>query len=292
MISIPRVADSWVFRSLLLLGFAMLVLAGCSRRSSHPLPLNQLQVTFIDVGQGDSALIQTPSGKSMLVDAGPPDGSGAICSLLDSEGISRLDYLVLTHPDSDHIGGAEEIIQRYTVAEVLTNGSAYDTEIAFRLNSQLRQKGMPVRTVTAGQTLDLDDKTHLNFWNPGRPQAQTDNENSIVFRLTYGNRSFLFTGDIEGAGLRNCMSHAVPTDVLKISHHGSSKGTTQQMLELLHPAITVISVGADNRYGHPHREVRAMLKSLGSDNYRTDENGNITLRTDGTKLSVKTQYKR
>lgn len=267
-----------------------MLLTGCRSRLRQPLPLTQLQVTFINVGQGDSALIQTPSGKTMLVDAGPPDGADAICRLLDNEGISRIDTLVLTHPDADHIGGAEQIIQNYTVAEVLTNGSPFDTDIAFRLNSLMRQKGMPVRTVTAGQALDLDSKTHLDFWNPGRPQAQTDNENSIVFRMTYGQHSFLFTGDIEGAGLTHCTSRAVPTDVLKISHHGSVKGTTPQMLELLAPSITIISVGADNRYGHPHREVRALLKALSGSNYRTDQNGNITLRTDGHRLSVKTQH--
>ncbi len=268
----------------------LVTLAGCRSQSRKPLPLNQLQITFIDVGQGDSALIQTPSGKCMLVDAGPPDGAGAITDLLDREGISRIDTLVLTHPDADHIGGAEQIIQSYTVAEVLTNGSPFDTELAFRLNSLMRQKGMPVRTITEGQTMDLDSNTHLAFWNPGRPRAQSDNENSIVFRLVYGQQSFLFTGDVEGAGITNCLSHAVPTDVLKISHHGSAKGTTHQMLALLQPQLSVISVGADNRYGHPHRELFALLKNAGIKNYRTDENGNITLRTDGKRLSVKTQY--
>ena len=274
----------WLF-VLCLLSF---VLAGCQHK--QPQPLIELQITFIDVGQGDAALVQTPSGKVMLIDSGPQASRRMLAKVLKRLNIRKIDCMVLTHPDSDQIGGAESIVKRYPIGEVLTNGAPYDSIPAFRLNALMHQKGMPIRSEVAGQTYQLDDSVKLSFWNPASTLANGDNENSLVFRLSYGQTSVLFTGDVEGVGLTHCVRAAQPVDVLKVSHHGSSNGTTQELLQCLRPKAAIISVGANNSYGHPSEDICQLLKQYCQNVYRTDECGNITLRSDGKALSVKTQY--
>lgn len=262
-----------------------------------------LRIDFIDVGQGDSALIRTPGGGTLLVDAGgwpgelTGEGAGGagmqVVRYLHREGVRRLDVLVLTHPHEDHCGGARAIVERMPVRLVVVPPLEPGVDDTFdRLLAFLREKGVPVSTAKAGDSIRLDPAVKIAVLAPFPPLERDPvafNDASLVLRVSFQEKSALFAGDIEEEGQRRLLRSgaALRSDVLKVPHHGSAR-FLPAFFKAVYPEVAVISVGARNRFGQPSLEAIRELDRLGAKVYRTDRDGAVMLKTDGTKIEVKT----
>ena len=256
-------------------------------------PDEMLEVTFADVGQGDAILVRTPSRHTLLVDGGPSpagalDALGAVLPFWDR----GIDVLVLTHADVDHSGGLAEIAARYEVGLALEPGTPSDGAERTAWKAAVERAGAPVSLGVAGQRIILGETTVEVLHPPPRPLLGTGsdgNNNSIVLRVVYGDVSFLLTGDIEALGERFLLDQGagLESTVLKAAHHGSATSSTASFVERVAPAAAVISVGADNRLGHPDPDVVSTLReAVGGNLFTTADHGPIRFRTDGVRLWV------
>jgi competence protein ComEC len=260
------------------------------------LPDGRLHVTFLDVGQGDATLITTPGGRQILVDGGP--SPSALTSALGREmpfWDRSLDLVVMTHGDADHITGLAEVLARYRVGVWLDNGLPDDDATYLECQSLLAELGVPRHTTRAGDRLDLGSGIALDVLHPPQGPALASsasaNDSSLVLRLVWRQASFLFTGDVEATGEDQLLAsgQVLASDVLKVAHHGSSGSSTTGFLSAVAPDFAIISVGADNRFGHPAQAVLERLAQLGDPAVlRTDEKGTVEFTTDGQRLWVRT----
>jgi competence protein ComEC len=247
-----------------------------------------LQVHFLDVGQGDAALIETPTGVQVLVDGGRD--SSVLQELGGVMGIGdrKIDMVIGTHPDTDHIGGLIDVLKNYEVATILTTENKGDSQTA-KLYEELKSaEGAEIVYARRGQTFTLDASTTLHVLFPETdPSDLESNTSSIVFQLEYGSSTFMFTGDspksIEEYLVLSEGEHLY-SDVLKVGHHGSRTSTSEMFLDEVAPAIAVISAGKDNSYGHPHLEVTDALFNAGVTIFETAVEGTITLASDGVRV--------
>jgi len=257
----------------------------------------RLQVYALDVGQGDSALIITPEGKSVLIDAGPPQAGDEVVAALRKKDVRSLDLAVATHPHADHIGGMRQVIENFGVKNFLDSGQDYPSKEYERMLRAIVDKGIRPINAKKGMKFDLDSGVKLEVLNPQgadqwitevRRGGSVENANSIVLRLSYGNFSMLFTGDAETETEDLMMEYGAPlrAQVLKVGHHGSRHATSARFLDAVAPEAAVISCGADNRYGHPARQTLDRLRKAGVKIYRTDLNGEIAIVTDGNKFEI------
>jgi len=247
-----------------------------------------LQVHFLDVGQGDSALIETPAGVQVLVDGGADSTVlrrlGTEMSFFDRD----IDIVVGTHPDKDHIGGLIDVLKRYTIANILTTENKGETSTSGMYNKLKTAEGAEIIYARRGQTIVLDASTTMRILFPDSdPSDMETNTSSIVFQLMYGSSTFMFTGDspknieeylvgVEGQRLKS--------DVLKLGHHGSRTSTSEKYLEVVSPLFAIVSAGKDNRYGHPHVEVTDMLFNKYIQMLETSKEGTITILSDGISV--------
>jgi len=264
----------------------LLILAFFAWRS---LPDGKLHVTFLDVGQGDAIFIQTPSGKQILIDGGPSE-----TALLSQMGRRMpfwdrsIDLVLLTHPESDHVTGLIAVLERYRVDMVIHRQIEMDSETYAYWLALVADEGATVYQGEAGLQMTLDTGLEMIVLHPGVGLWEDANNNSVVTRLTYGQMSLLLTGDIEAeveqqlVGARRDTS--LRSTVLKVPHHGSCSSTTQRFLDTVDPEVAIISVGAENRFGHPCEEVLERLGDVPV--YRTDEQGAVEVVTDGTRVWV------
>jgi competence protein ComEC len=259
----------------------------------------QLQVHFIDVGQGDAVFITNSTNQAILIDAGDKSAARTVINYLREHNVKKLDILIASHPDSDHIGGMTEVVEDFPVILYLDSGVEKPTQTSGTLNLLIKEKGIKHRIARAGQNYDLDDGASLRILFPSEPliikpkQGTESNANSIVVKLTYKNVSFLLPGDVEEATeerlLREQGAGVLSSTILKVAHLGSKYATTQAFLDAVNFNIAVISVGEGNSYGHPANETLKRLKDKGVAVYRTDYNGNIIIKTDGNTLEIVVQ---
>jgi competence protein ComEC len=288
---------------------------------SAPRPDGRLRVDFIDVGQGDAALVTMPDGSTLLVDGGgrpdfrrprrdegeveefEPDsrgvGEAAVAEYLWWRGLSRLDYVLATHADADHIDGLNDILRSFGARAALVGRTPPgDGEFA-RFSRTARDSGVPVYVVARGDRLRFGAVEVDVLWPPpaeafagegGARRAASANDDSVVLRLRYGRRTFLLTGDIESRAERALLAahDDLRSDALKVAHHGSRTSSTDAFVAAARPAAAVVSVARDSPYGHPHAEVIKRWRDAGAQVLTTAERGMVTVSTDGEDLKVET----
>jgi competence protein ComEC len=268
-------------------GLGLVALAGAwsLRTPPHWEQPGGLRVTFLDVGQGDAALLETPSAR-VLVDQGPPEAH--VAGQLERMGIRSLSALVLTHPERDHVGGAADVVRRLRVGVVLDPFLAATGPDREEAVAAARERGVPVRQVRAGSELRAGGLV-LRVLSPDGPGLPSENPNlnAVVIVASYGETDVLLPADAESEVTSRLPLGAV--EVLKVAHHGSEDPGLDEELRVLRPRIAVISVGRSNDYGHPRAETLAALATVpGLAVYRTDENGPVVVESDGHRLRVRT----
>jgi len=255
---------------------------------------SRLHIFFLDVGQGDAMLIETPEGQNILIDGGSADGGLAarLGERFSFRGRS-IDLIVSTHPHEDHMGGLVEVLRKYEVKQVLESSAEYDSPVYQEWRSLIEEEKIKSITAQSGQHIELGEGIRLEVLYAGEASlGDTESAldcNSMVSRLVCGNISVLFTADIFEETEEYLLNTGIGLDstVLKVAHHGSDTSSCAEFLSVVKPQVAVISVGADNTFGHPSPEVVARLSSAHL--YRTDLQGTIELITDGKRLWVKTE---
>ncbi|MCB9746465.1 MAG: MBL fold metallo-hydrolase [Alphaproteobacteria bacterium] len=256
---------------------------------ARPALAGDMTVDMIDVGQGDAILITSPEGKRVLIDGGVAKAN--VAEQLRRMGVTELAMVVATHPHADHIGGLEDVLDNFVVKAWLDNGLPHSTRTYTDLMAAVEAEGLTYRAAQEGQVYRLDDGITLTVLWPGdKPITGTRsdlNSNSVILRLDHGEDCFLFTGDAEDPSERAIMRRELqPCDVLKVAHHGSDHSTSTQLLNMVQPEIALISVGEDNRYGHPGDETIRRLQKARVRIYRTDYTGHVTLLSTGAGVEV------
>lgn len=248
-----------------------------------------MSVTFVDVGQGDCELIGFPDGKCMLIDSGEAEYCDEVEERLRQNGYDRIDWLVVTHPHTDHMGGMSSIISDFDVGEIYMPYAVSDTRAYERLLEAIDSRSLTVNTAGAGVTVTFSDDISGEFLAPVGDSYDGMNNYSAVLKLTYNDVSFLFTGDAETFSEDEMLDNSYSSldcDVLKVSHHGSSSSSSQEFINAVSPEYAVIECGANNRYGHPHTETLSRLDNAGAVIYRTDLSGDIVFKTDGEAIEI------
>lgn len=259
-------------------------LSGCSKN-------HDMSIHIIDVGQGDSILIQTPNNKNILVDGGTNDSEHIVKSYLKKKKVKYIDYIIATHPDSDHIGGIDNIIKNFQVKSIYMPEQSTDSLDYKNLLTACSDKNLTINYLYKGDTLKIEDSIDLLVLSPSFIQNE-NNLNSIVFKLDFKDKSFLFTGDAELSNENDIINSFELEDVdfLKVGHHGSSSSTSMNFLNETTPDVAVISCGYKNQYGHPHRSTLDNLSNSGTITYRTDLSGDIVFYSDGETIYTKKNY--
>lgn len=251
-------------------------------------PGEDLKVHFLDVGQGDSIFIELPTNETILIDASIKDASNKIINYLREENVSKIDYVFATHPHSDHIGGMSAVIKAFDIGQIYMPKAVTTTKTYENLLLTIKDKNLKIKTAKAGNTIIDTDDLKLVVLAPNQDSYESLNNYSIVLKLTYKEKSFLFTGDAETLSEKE-ITGDVEADVLKVGHHGSRTSTSQAFLNKVNPSYAVISVGLNNDYKHPHQEVIDRLEKKNIKIYRTDQNGDIMFTTDGYNIDVKVE---
>lgn len=246
------------------------------------------RVVFIDVGQGDSILLTTPSGKNMLIDSGESDAYEAVSETLRAYGVTHLDWVLATHPHSDHIGCMYKILGDYSVGCCYLPDATHTTRTFEKMIEALETNEIPTVEAKAGVNIDLGDGILCKMYAPFGEEMDNLNNYSPIMRVTYGETAFLFSGDAEMDMEERVLSEDpdLHADVMKLGHHGSSTSNSEAFLNAVSPRYAVCSVGKDNSYGHPHEEVLSLLEKYQIPLLRTDESGNIVIYSDGMEISL------
>jgi competence protein ComEC len=265
-------------------------------------PRDELEVTFLDVGEGDCAFIRTPNGHTALIDAGPGRGKYSqfdaglqvIIPFFKSRGITRIDSMVMTHPHADHYGGMIPVMKAVEIGEFLDPGLSFPSRGYEDLLLEVQRRKIPYKMTHAPLTLNWDPSIMVQvLWpEPGPSLPGDPNNNSIVIRLVYLDVVYLFTGDIEIPVERELYAYGkqLRTTVLKIPHHGSNTSSTRAFLDLLNPRLAVFSLGYNNRFDHPDQEVVHRYEDMDIRTLRTDRAGTVRTLCNGRRVRVMPEY--
>ncbi|TQR19376.1 MBL fold metallo-hydrolase [Psychrobacillus vulpis] len=250
----------------------------------------EMSVHFIDVGQGDSILIQSPEGKNMLIDGGKKDAGKQVVSYLQSQGVDELDYVIATHPDADHIGGLHEVLNSISIRNFVDSGKVHTTQTYENMLQLILDKNIPFIVPSKGDTIPLDPNIEITVLNVGEDSSD-NNEASIVLKVQYDDISFLLTGDADIGVEQTMLKHFdLKSTILKAGHHGSDTSSSEDFIREVQPKVTVLSYGQDNSYGHPNEDVVSRLNNIHSQVYATVEVGNIIVKTNGIDYTVSTHH--
>ena len=222
----------------------------------------KMNVHYIDVGQGDSILVQV-NNKNLLIDAGPKSGKDDLLNYLSKLKIEKLDYVIATHPHEDHIGNMADIIKKYEIGAFYAPKVETTTKTFEKMVDALKDKDLKINSIKAGiNSIDLGTGTKVSIYSPTKDKYDNLNNYSPIIKIQFGSNSFLFTGDAEKEVEKEVLNTNVDlkADVLKLGHHGSSSSTSEEFFRAVSPSIGVISLGIDNSYGHPHKETLKLLE--------------------------------
>lgn len=257
-----------------------------------------VDIVFLDVGQGDAALVTFPNGRTMLVDAGPRTAfvdaaRYTVLPHLRHRQIRRLDAVLITHPDSDHLGGLPTLLRNVGVGRVLHSGRSHDSALYGEVTYLVDSLSIPYQAIRAGDTLSLDPSVRIHILHPSRPRAaDRPNASSLVMHVRYGETAALLMGDAERDSERELVlqyGDLAAADVIKVGHHGSKTSTTPLLISrIIRPhALAVVSAGERNRFGHPDSVVVRRLRRHGVDVHRTDQQGAVWIRSDGRRFTAR-----
>lgn len=280
---------------LLALSILWILPAGCgdlgngqadSGRKNPQLNGETLEVHFIDVGQGDATLIQQ-GDHALLIDAGDNDKGTALQSYLQHQGVEHLDYAIGTHPDSDHVGGLDVILYKFSWDQVILPDLEKDTKTYQDVIRVIQDKGKEITYPKAGTVYSLGSAEFTVIAPAGEDYGDNWNDYSVGILLQFGENRFVFTGDAEEDAEQDMLAEGIDlsADVLKAAHHGSDTANTMEFLEEVKPRSVVISCGEGNSYGHPRAGAMNNFRSIGAEIYRTDEQGTIVAVSDGEKIT-------
>lgn len=243
-----------------------------------------LEVHYIDVGQGSATLIKSRD-HAMLIDAGDSDQGTKLQLYLTKQGVEGLDYLVLTHPDADHIGGAPVIITKFGIGQLFLSNYEKDNKTTQKVRDAMQYKGLTASDYQVGDTFALGNAS-FTILGPAKEYADSNNA-SIALMVQNGNNRFLFTGDCEAEAEADLIASGadLSADVYLAGHHGSDTASSQAFMDAVSPTYAVISCGEGNSYGHPHAEVLNRFRSMGIQVFRTDEQGSVIAESDGTQIT-------
>lgn len=250
-----------------------------------------LEASFLDVGQGDAIFLEFPDSTQVLIDGGPDATVLAELSEVMPPWDRSLDLVILTHPDADHLAGILDVLKRYDVARIAETGIRKETQLSRAWEEAIAEEGAEILIVDQPTRIQFGDMAVLDLLWPQESHAgevsNEPNRYAIASQLTYGENRFLFTADIERWSETQIVASGIlrDVDVLKIAHHGSKTSTSELFLDAVKPEIAVISVGASNRYGHPHPSVLDRLARYGIQTFRTDQDGRVTITSNGEAIS-------
>lgn len=279
------------FVLILILGICLL-LSGCDKISFIETSVVEqpkdntycLKVHFIDVGQGDSTFIELPNGETMLIDAGEQSEGDKIVTYIFSQGYDTVNYVIATHPHSDHIGGIPDIMNNFNVDGFYLTTAESGSNCYKTMLRSVAENGAETHYVQPGDVIANGSELQAEVVAP-KTISEEPNNSSIVLKLTYKNNTFLFTGDAEKSEEDDIWTN-IKCDVLKVGHHGASTSTSKNFLKKTEPKYAVISCGLNNSYGHPTEKTLNSLAKNGVKVYRTDMQGTVVITSDGENISV------
>lgn len=272
---------------LVLLLFFVLIIEPSNAIHAEQQP--SMEVHFIDVGQGDCILIQTPGNKTILIDGGTPKSGNEIVEFLGEKHIEKIDLLIVTHPDIDHIGGLTKVIKSTKIEKVLDSGKLYTTKTYRKYINQLANKNIPVEIAEKNQMIKLDPSLKIRVLNTYEP-FRNNNESSIALKVTYKKMDFLFMGDIEKEQEKKIMkTEDLQAEFLKVAHHGSRTSSSLGFLKKVNPLVAILTYSKQNDYGHPVDQVIQNLYKVNASIFSTAVFGNITITTNGTDYDIWTE---
>ena len=245
--------------------------------------------SFIDVGQGDSIFLEFPNGKNMLIDAGENYESETVQSFINSKGYFSLDYVVGTHPHTDHIGGLESIIRRYEIGEIYLPKVVHTSKTYENLLMTINELGYKVNSAISGMEIINEKGLEVKILSPKNSNYSELNNYSVVIKIVFGNTSFLFMGDAETV-VEDEILDEVNADVVKVGHHGSDTSSSEEFVKSVNAKYAVIMSGIDNQYDLPDKAIVDRWKSNGAEVYNTSENGNVIITSDGRNITVEVEH--
>ena len=243
----------------------------------------KLKVHIIDVGQGDSTFVELPSGDTLLIDAGEREYGERVISYIESLGYQKVDYLVATHPHSDHIGGLQAVIESFDIGKVFMPKKSSTTSTFKKLLEAVKNKGLGIETAKAGKVIATDTDLSITILSPVEEDYKDEmNLYSAVVKITYGKMRFLFMGDAETENEEQMQD--VSAEFIRVGHHGSRTSSGEEFVRRVGAQIAVVSVGKDNSYELPKEEILSRWQKAGATIYRTDKSGSLVFESDGESI--------
>lgn len=250
-----------------------------------------LEVSYLDVGQGDSAYIRV-NDFDILIDAGPKSDSDKLIKQLKAKNIDDFEMVIATHPHEDHIGGMVKVFEEYDVKSFYMPSVTHTTKTFENMVKAVANEGIKIQQIKEGMQFDLGNGAKIDVYSPIYESYEEFNDYSPIMKLTFGDTELIFTGDAEAHAEADVVAkypNDLKADVLKFGHHGSSTSSTDEFLQSVSPEYGIISCGVDNKYGHPHKETLNKINKYNIKSYRTDTQGQITLTSDGKNISITTE---
>ena len=248
---------------------------------------SKLMISYMDVGQGDAAYIKV-NGNDILIDAGPRSNSKELLEQLKAKNIDDFELVIATHPHEDHIGGMVDVFKEYEVKAFYSPKITHTTKTYENLVKAVKDEGLKTKELKGGMVIDLGEGAKFEVFTPQKSEYEELNDYSPIMKLSFGDTSYLFTGDAEKLAEEEALAKyktSHDSDVIKFGHHGSSSSSSNAFIEAVSPKYGIISCAKDNKYGHPHRETLDIIKKYNIKTFRTDTDGEIILTSDGKSIN-------
>ncbi|EJT5913773.1 ComEC/Rec2 family competence protein [Clostridium perfringens] len=248
---------------------------------------SKLMISYMDVGQGDAAYIKV-NGNDILIDAGPRSNSKELLEQLKAKNIDDFELVIATHPHEDHIGGMVDVFKEYEVKAFYSPKITHTTKTYENLVKAVKNEGLKTKELKGGMVIDLGEGAKFEVFTPQKSEYEELNDYSPIMKLSFGDTSYLFTGDAEKLAEEEALAKyktSLDSDVIKFGHHGSSSSSSNAFIEAVSPKYGIISCAKDNKYGHPHRETLDIIKKYNIKTFRTDTDGEIILTSDGKSIN-------